>query len=127
MTAPFTRDPIHASRAPDPVDLHVGARIRKRRWLIGQSQQTLAELCGVQFQQMQKYETGMNRVSASRLYRIASAQGVPVAWYFEGLDQSDYALADDAELMEIARTLSTVPAAARVQIIRLAQTVTADV
>jgi len=114
-------------KSPDPVDTHVGKRIRYRRWMVGQTQQDLARMCGVQFQQLQKYETGMNRVSASRLYRISAAQGVPVAWYFEGLDQSAHALADDAELMEIARTLSTVPVAARSQIIRLAQTVTADV
>lgn len=110
----------------DPVDTHVGKRIRHRRWLIGQSQQDLAKACGVKFQQMQKYETAMNRVSASRLYRIATAQGVPVAWYFEGLDQSAHALADDAELLEAARALATLPAASRPMLIRLAQTVTAD-
>lgn len=111
----------------DPVDKHVGTRIRQRRWMIGQTQQELATACHVKFQQMQKYETGLNRVSASRIYQIASAQGVPVAWYFEGLDQTAHALADDAELMEIARTLAKVPMAARATIITLAQQVTADV
>lgn len=111
----------------NPVDAHVGKRIRHRRWIIGQSQQVLALECNVEFQQVQKYETGFNRVSASRLYQIATAQGVPVAWYFEGLDQSAHALADDAELMEIARTLAKVPMAARATIITLAQQVTADV
>lgn len=110
-----------------PVDTHVGKRIRHRRWIIGQTQLQLAEACGIKFQQVQKYETGMNRVSASRLYQIAAAQGVPVAWYFEGLDQSAHGLTEDAELMETARALATVPASARPMIIRLAAEVTADV
>lgn len=109
-----------------PVDTHVGKRIRLRRHMTGQTQQDLAEVIGVQFQQLQKYETGMNRVSASRLYRIANAQGVPVAWYFDGLAQSASGMAEDDDIMATARALSTVPAAARAQIIRLAQTVTAD-
>lgn len=119
--------PPEPLKAIEPVDTHVGKRIRHRRWIIGQTQQELAQACNVKFQQMQKYETGYNRVSASRLYQIAAAQGVPVAWYFEGLDQTSHALADDAELMEIARTLAKVPMAARATIITLAQQVTADV
>ena len=55
------------------VDVHVGKRIRHRRWMIGMTQQQLAEKVGIKFQQIQKYETGMNRVSASRLWDIAQA------------------------------------------------------
>lgn len=67
------------------VDIHVGKKIRERRWLIGMTQQTLAERVGIKFQQIQKYETGTNRVSASRLWDIAAAMEVPVASFFEGL------------------------------------------
>lgn len=113
--------------ATQPVDTHVGKCIRHRRWMLGQTQQQLAEACGIRFQQVQKYETGFNRVSASRLYQIAVAQGVPVAWYFEALTQQAHGLTEDAELMEAARALATVPASARPMIIKLATQVTADV
>lgn len=69
-----------------PVDVHVGKRIRHRRWMNGTTQQQLAEQVGIKFQQIQKYETGMNRVSASRLWDIANVLGVPVSFFFEGLD-----------------------------------------
>ena len=73
-----------------PVDVHVGMRVRHRRWLIGMTQQQLAEKVGIKFQQIQKYETGANRVSASRLWDIAEALDVPVAFFFEGIeDQAD--------------------------------------
>ena len=68
------------------VDLHVGRRIRHRRWLLGMTQAELADQVGVKFQQIQKYETGKNRVSSSKLWMIANAQTVPVAYYFEGLE-----------------------------------------
>src|SRR5690606_41392984 len=68
-----------------PVDVHVGKRIRHRRWLLGMTQQQLAEQVGIKFQQIQKYETGANRVSASRLWDIADSLGVPVSFFFEGL------------------------------------------
>ncbi len=71
-----------------PVDVHVGKRIRHRRWMNGTTQQQLAEKVGIKFQQIQKYETGMNRVSASRLWDIGRALGVQVAFFFEGLDSS---------------------------------------
>ena len=69
-----------------PVDVHVGKRIRHRRWMNGTTQQQLAEQVGIKFQQIQKYETGMNRVSASRLWDIAQALNVDVSFFFEGLD-----------------------------------------
>ncbi len=72
-----------------PVDVHVGKRIRHRRWMVGITQQGLAERVGIKFQQIQKYETGMNRVSASRLWDIAETLDVPVSFFFEGLDHKD--------------------------------------
>ena len=72
-----------------PVDIHVGKRIRQRRWVTGGTQQLLAENVGIKFQQIQKYETGANRVSASRLFDIAAALKVPVSFFFEGLDGAD--------------------------------------
>lgn len=67
-----------------PVDVYVGMRMRVRRKLLGWSQDKLANVVGVTFQQVQKYEHGTNRVSSSRLYEIAEALGVPVASFFEG-------------------------------------------
>jgi len=67
------------------VDVHVGQRIRRRRWMLGITQQQLGDAVGIKFQQIQKYETGMNRVSASRLYDIATALDVPVAFFFDGV------------------------------------------
>jgi transcriptional regulator with XRE-family HTH domain len=67
-----------------PVDAHVGKRIRHRRWMVGMTQQQLADKVGIKFQQIQKYETGMNRVSASRLWDIADALGVGINFFFEG-------------------------------------------
>ena len=72
----------------DEIDLHLGKRMRRRRRLLGLTQQQLADSCGVRFQQIQKYECGANRVSAARLYRIAGALEVPVTYFFEGLTQA---------------------------------------
>jgi transcriptional regulator with XRE-family HTH domain len=69
----------------DEIDLHLGKRMRRRRRLLGLTQQQLAEACGVRFQQIQKYECGANRVSAARLWLIAGALNVPVDYFFEGL------------------------------------------
>jgi transcriptional regulator with XRE-family HTH domain len=72
-------------RDPNFVDVHVGSRIRMRRQLIGMSQEKLGELLGITFQQIQKYEKGTNRISASRLYYTAKTLGVPVQFFFEDL------------------------------------------
>ncbi len=72
-------------RSPNPVDLHVGSRIRMRRKILGVSQERLAESLGLTFQQVQKYERGSNRVSASKLYEIAATLQSQVAYFFEGL------------------------------------------
>ncbi|MBO1074026.1 helix-turn-helix transcriptional regulator [Roseomonas marmotae] len=68
-------------------DRHVGARIRERRLMLGLSQQQLATMIGVTYQQAHKYERGLNRISAGRLFEIGIVLGVPVAWFFEGLEQ----------------------------------------
>jgi transcriptional regulator with XRE-family HTH domain len=70
----------------DDIDLHLGKRMRRRRRLLGLTQQQLAMACGVRFQQIQKYECGANRVSAGRLWRISGALEVPVNYFFEGLE-----------------------------------------
>ena len=67
------------------IDRHVGGRIRERRTTLGMSQQQLAQTLGVTYQQAHKYERGLNRVSAGRLYEIAMALAVPITWFFEGL------------------------------------------
>ncbi len=83
------------SRAPDPIDLHVGARLRLRRMMIGVSQEALARKLGVTFQQIQKYENGQNRVGASRLYQLSLALRVPVGFFFADLPGSDGADIDE--------------------------------
>ncbi|MEL6465021.1 MAG: helix-turn-helix transcriptional regulator [Pseudomonadota bacterium] len=113
------------------VDVHVGKRIRQRRWLIGMTQQKLADMVGIKFQQIQKYETGANRVSASRLWDIGEAMGVPVAFFFEGIkeDASHAQMAgnvpadmlSDKEAMELVRTYYAIPEAQRRRLFELAR------
>lgn len=79
-----------------PVDVHVGKRIRQRRWMTGMTQQQLGEAVGIKFQQIQKYETGMNRVSASRLWDISNVLQVPVSFFFAGYSDQEAHAADDA-------------------------------
>lgn len=71
----------------DPIDAHVGQRIRERRTVLGMSMGKLSEILGPSYQQIQKYERGNNRVSASMLMKMSQALNVPVAFFFEGLDQ----------------------------------------
>lgn len=70
-------------KTPNPIDVHVGGRIRLRRNMLGMSQEKLGEALGITFQQIQKYEKGTNRVGASRLQAIASILDVPAAFFFE--------------------------------------------
>jgi transcriptional regulator with XRE-family HTH domain len=74
-------------RDPNFVDRHVGNRVRMRRLLVGMSQEKLGELLGITFQQVQKYEKGSNRVSASRLYQISRVLGVPVQYFYDELKE----------------------------------------
>ena len=113
------------------VDVHVGKRIRQRRWLTGMTQQKLAELVGIKFQQIQKYETGANRVSASRLWDIVDALSVPVGFFFEGMNsesdgsnRSDDVPADlmsDKEAMELVRSYYAIPEQQRRRLFELAR------
>lgn len=72
---------------PDPVDIHVGERIRLRRAMLRLTQQDLARSIGISFQQLQKYERGANRVSASRLFDIATRLDVPISFFFQDIDE----------------------------------------
>lgn len=109
-----------------PVDAHVGKRIRHRRWMIGMTQQQLADRVGIKFQQIQKYETGMNRVSASRLWDIAEALGVTISFFFDGLDEARGAVATpdlmaDKEALELVRSYYAIPEAQRRRLFDLAR------
>ncbi len=70
---------------PEPVEIHVGARIRRRRVLLGLSQEQVGHAIGLTFQQLQKYEKGTNRVSSSRLYQLAKLFGVPISFFFDDM------------------------------------------
>lgn len=72
-----------AGKKPNPVDAHVGSRVRLRRMLLGMSQERLGESMGLTFQQVQKYEKGVNRIGASRLFQISKILDVPVQFFFE--------------------------------------------
>jgi len=72
-----------AGKKPNPVDQHVGSRVRLRRMLLGMSQERLGESIGITFQQVQKYEKGVNRIGASRLLQISEILDVPVEFFFE--------------------------------------------
>ena len=73
--------------APNPVDVHVGKRIRMRRTLLGWSQEKLADILGLTFQQIQKYEKGLNRVSASRLWDFSVVLDTPISFFYEDMDK----------------------------------------
>ena len=114
-----------------PVDVHVGKRIRHRRWMNGTTQQQLAESVGIKFQQIQKYETGMNRVSASRLWDIANVLDVPVSFFFEGLGEeagtasasSDIPgdILTDKEALDLLRSYYAIPENQRRRLFDLAR------
>jgi len=70
----------------NPVDAHVGYRVRLRRMLIGMSQERLGELLGFTFQQVQKYERGINRIGAGRLFEVSEILGVPISFFYEGME-----------------------------------------
>ena len=74
---------IDNKKRPNPIDVHVGSRVRLRRNMLGMSQEKLGEKLGITFQQVQKYEKGTNRVGASRLQAIASILDTPVSFFFE--------------------------------------------
>ena len=99
-----------ANRASS-IDRHVGARIRERRIMLGLSQQQMADMIGVTYQQAHKYERGINRISAGRLYEITRVLNVPITYFFEGLDITE----DDESLnprqrmcLELARNFASI-------------------
>lgn len=101
MTDPDSRlNPAHTlsrrGEGPNPIDIHVGARLRLRRTLLGLSQEKLGEAVGITFQQLQKYERGANRISASRLFNLSQVLGVPVGFFFDDMPDPD-AMATAAE------------------------------
>ena len=91
-----------ATRGMHPIDLHVGARIRMQRLIIGMSQSTLGEMTGITFQQVQKYENGKNRVSASRLQQIAKALKVKPEFFFDEAQKSgvNYTLSKESAVID---------------------------
>ena len=115
-----------------PVDIHVGKRVRHRRWLVGMTQQQLAEKVGIKFQQIQKYETGMNRISASRLWDISDALGVSISFFFDGLDAKPETakkvgagvpsdILSDKEALELVRSYYAIPENQRRRLFDLAR------
>jgi len=115
-----------------PVDVHVGKRVRHRRWMVGMTQQQLGDIVGIKFQQIQKYETGMNRISASRLWDIAQALGVSISFFFEGFDEEERPaesrgldnrgdLLADKEALELVRSYYAIPEAQRRRLFDLAR------
>ena len=98
-------------KAPNPIDQHVGGRVRFRRVLVGMSQEKLGEALGLTFQQVQKYEKGTNRIGASRLQHIASILGVTAPFFFEGLPSESSAsqagAMDENETSRVLEFLST--------------------
>jgi transcriptional regulator with XRE-family HTH domain len=120
---------------PDPVDLHVGRTVKERRISLGLSQSEIAEALGLTFQQVQKYEKASNRISASKLYALASVLKVPIYYFFQGLDTSampgfaeppaDYVMDVEAQRdqREMSRLLTRIDnPEARRQLLELAKT-----
>ncbi len=118
-----------------PIDVHVGKRVRHRRWMLGMTQQQLGERVGIKFQQIQKYETGMNRISASRLWDIAQAMDTSISFYFEGIDGAETAehpaaahlgdLMVDREAIELVRSYNAIPEEQRRRLFDLARVLSA--
>lgn len=121
-----------------PVDVHVGKRIRHRRWMVGMTQQQLGEVVGIKFQQIQKYETGMNRVSASRLWDIAAALEVSISFFFEGIEDEAVVVDElikpnergdllaDKEALELVRSYYAIPEQQRRRLFDLARVLSAE-
>ena len=102
------------TKGPNPIDVHVGRRVRIRRVLCGMSQTALATELGLTFQQLQKYESGANRISASRLWQISQTLDVPVAWFFYGLDgepfdDPSHGLRTKRDTLELVRSIQACP------------------
>lgn len=106
------------------IDRHVGARLRSRRTLLGLSQQQVGERAGITFQQVQKYENGVNRIGASRLYVISGALSVPVGYFFEGLEHAAPGpgrAAPSRLVLESARLMQEMPRPVQERFLKLAR------
>ncbi|MEM7568702.1 MAG: helix-turn-helix transcriptional regulator [Pseudomonadota bacterium] len=93
---------------PDPVDIHVGQQVRKRRNALSMSQEKLGKALGLTFQQVQKYERGMNRIGSSRLYHLSQILDVDIPYFFDGFEEEDMpaaALAEDAVPYEVGKKM----------------------
>src|SRR5277367_6335017 len=111
----------------DEIDFHLGKRMRRRRRLLGLTQQQLAESCGVRFQQIQKYECGANRVSAARLWRIAGALEVPVNYFFDGLaEAAPLPMPTPDESDDLVRTYHSLGERPRRRLLNLARSLNRD-
>jgi transcriptional regulator with XRE-family HTH domain len=96
----------------DRIDVHLGRRLRRRRRLLGLTQQQLASCCGVRFQQIQKYECAANRMSAARIWQLAELLDVPVSYFYEGLDQTAGSFAAEMPRLRLRNTGKSLNAAA---------------
>ena len=108
----LARRPTRRSGArTQDIDRHVGARVRERRIMLGFTQQQLADLIGVTYQQAHKYERGINRISAGRLFEIARVLSVPINYFFEGIDGEASRAISPRERMclELARNFAQIP------------------
>jgi len=146
MPSPLKASSVNLGDGPHAADAHVGGRIRLRRTLQGMSQSELADALGMTFQQIQKYEKGTNRVSASKLWDIAHALKVPVSYFFEELPSSftpagqkvvaapDLSTSDESssrltkrETLELVRYYYNIPdSAVRQRLVDLVTTLSAD-
>jgi transcriptional regulator with XRE-family HTH domain len=116
------------NRLPNPIDVHVGSRIRLRRSIAGLSQEQLADGLGLTFQQVQKYEKGINRVSASRLQHISEVLEVPISFFFENgpnalVNSAGSPMGEFNELMSSKETIALVTAFNSIKSPRLRQSV----
>jgi transcriptional regulator with XRE-family HTH domain len=109
--SPGAGSPRKATSRTQDIDRYVGARIRERRIMLGLTQQQLADLIGVTYQQAHKYERGINRVSAGRLYEVAQVLSVPINYFFDGLYQESERAISPRERMclELARNFAQIP------------------
>ena len=114
--APLAVLKMDKKRGADPIDCEVGRRIKMQRRMLGFSQSQLGDFIGITFQQVQKYEKGMNRVSSSRLQQIANVLGVPVSFFFDGVEsptrqsahQSPFDLASISGGVRLAKAFSKI-------------------
>lgn len=111
-----------------PVDVYVGQKLRQRRWMMGMTQRKLGDSIGTRFQQIQKYENGTNRISASRMWDLATTLDVPVSFFFEGLDGQAPAAdgagettLEDTDAINLIRVYGAIPLAQRRTLLELAR------